>query len=138
MKKKNIVFLLIIIVLLSITATALFYSFYKVDYIKEFNMSMVVGDHIGIGIIKGELSFGMVPPGQGSSTRNIDIYNSKNYPLKVNIKKYGEIKDWVKVSPNGFIIGVNENRQVNFEASPPVNTEYGNYTGKIRFYFIKT
>ena len=137
MIKKNIILLLIIVAILSITTTALFYSFYKVDYVKEFNMSIIVGDHMGIDVSGDKLSFGMVPPGQGSATRNVNVYNSKNYPLKVNVHKYGRIKDWVSVSPSNFIIKQNENKQVNFNAGPPEGTEYGNYTGKIRFYFLK-
>ena len=138
LKKKNIILLLIIVSILAITVTSLFYSFYKVDYVKEFNMSIIVGDHIGIDVSADELRFGMVPPGQGSATRNINVHNSKNYPLKVNVHKYGEIKDWVSVSPQNFIIKENEDKQVSFDAKPPSETEYGNYTGKIRFYFLKT
>lgn len=137
MEKKKIIWLSVIVAILSITATSLFYSFYKVDYVQEFNMSIIVGDHLGIDVSEDKLSFGMVPPGKGSATRQINIQNSKNYPLKVNVHKYGEMKDWVSASPNSFVIRQNENKQVNFDARPPQGAEYGNYTGKVRFYFLK-
>lgn len=137
MEKKKIILLSVIVAVLSITATSLFYSFYKIDYVQEFNMSIIVGDHIGIDVSSDKLSFGMVPPGGSSATRQINIQNSKSYPLKVNVHKYGEIKDWVSASPNSFIIRENENKQVSFDAKTPQNTEYGSYNGKVRFYFLK-
>lgn len=136
--KKKIILLLIIAAIISITLTSLFYSFYKVDYVREFDMSIVIGDHVGIDTSPDALSFGMVPPGGSSAKRNINIYNPKNYPLKVNVNKYGEIKYWVSASPSTFIIKENEGKQVSFVVSPPSNAEYGNHTGKVRFYFLKT
>ncbi len=137
MKKKKIIFLLIIVAVLSITATILFFSFYKVDYVQEFKMGIIVGDHVGIDTSPDELRFGMVPPGSTSTTRQINLINNKNYPLKVNVKKYGTLKSWVTTSPSSFVINPNENKQVNFKATPPPKTDYGNYTGKVRFYFLK-
>ena len=137
MKKKILIYLLITVCLISIALTALVYSFYRVDYVQEFDMSIIIGDHIGIDAGSDKLSFGMVPPGGTSVERKINIQNSRNYPLKVNVKKYGDIKGWVSVSPNSFIINQNEDKQVAFNAKTPQSIEYGTYTGKVRFYFLK-
>lgn len=134
-KKNHFFILLLVIALISITATILFYSFYVIEDVREFNMSLIVGDHAGFDVDTEKLAFGMVSPGGNSCTRFIDLSNKKDYPLKIYINFYGDFADWVSVSNNYFILNPGEEKKLSFSASAPGDAAYGNYTGKVRFVF---
>jgi len=135
MKKNNLFILLFIIVLISMTATILFYSFYTITDVKEINMSIIVGDHAGFDVNTEKLAFGMVKPAGNSCIRFINLSNKKYYPLKVYINFYGDLAAWVSVSDNYFMLNPNEEKKLSFTVSAPDGTSYGNYTGKARFVF---
>jgi len=135
MKKNYLFILLLVIALISITATNLFYSFYIIADVKEFNMSLIVGDYAGFDVDTERLAFGMVSPGGNSCIRFIDLSNKKDYPLKVYINFYGNLAELVSVPENYFILQPNEEKKLSFSASAPRDAAYGNYTGKARFVF---
>ena len=134
-KKNHLFILLLVITLISITATTLFYSFYIIDDVREFNMSLIVGDHAGFDVDTERLAFGMVSPGGNSCIRFIDLSNKKDHSLKVYINFYGNFAEWVSVSENYFVLKPNEEKKLSFTAAAPKNAAYGNYTGKARFVF---
>ncbi len=134
-KKNHFFILLFIIVIISITATMLFYSFYTVSDVREFNMNLIVGDHAGFDVDSERLAFGMASPGGNSCTRYVFVSNKKDYPLKVYINFYGNLADWVSVSDNYFILNPGEEKKLSFSATAPEGAAYGNYTGKARFVF---
>jgi len=134
--KKNYLFiLLLVIALISITATILFYSFYIVEDVREFDMSLIVGDHAGFDVDTEKISFGMIMPAGNSCTRYVFVSNKKNHPLKVYISLHGNFADWVSVSDNCFVLQPGEEKKLSFSASAPRDAAYGNYTGKARFVF---
>ena len=135
MEKKNLFILLLIITLISITATILFYSFYIIADAREFNMTLIVGYHAGFDVNTERLAFGMVSPGGNSCTRFIDLSNKKDYPLKIYINFEGDLADWISVSDNYFIINPGEEKKLSFSASAPKGSAYGNYSGTARFVF---
>jgi len=135
MKENHIFILLLVAALVSITFTILFYSFYKIADVKEINMSLIVGDHIGFDVDTEKLTFGMVKPAGSSSTRYIDLSNKKDYPLRVYINFYGSLAECVSVSENYFILNPGEEKKLSFSAIAPRNAAYGNYTGKAKFVF---
>jgi len=134
-KKNHIFILLVVIALISVTATILFYSFYVIADVREFNMTLIVGNHTGLDVDTEKLSFGMVMPKSNSCTRYVFISNKKNYPLKVYINFYGNLAEWVSVSENYFVLLPGEEKKLSFSASAPGDAAYGNYTGKARFVF---
>ncbi len=135
MKKNHLFILLLVITLISITTTILFYSFYVIENVREFDMSLIVGDHAGFDVDTEKLSFGMVMPAGSSCTRYIFISNKKDYPLKVYINFYGNFADWVSVSDNYFVLKPDEEKKLSFTANAQKDAVYGNYTGKARFIF---
>jgi len=136
--KKNYFFILLfVIAIISITATMLFYSFYIIVDIREFNMTLMVGDHAGFDVDSERLAFGMASPGDNSCTRYIFVSNKKDYPLNVYINFYGKLAEWVTVSDNYFILEPGEEKKLSFSASAPEGSAYGNYTGTARFTFKK-
>ena len=133
--KKNYFFILLfIIAIISITATILFYSFYIIADVREFNMSLIVGNHTGFDVDTEKLAFGMVMP-TSSSTRYVFVSNKKNYPLNVHINFYGNLAEFVSVSDNHFVLKPSEEKKLSFSATAPRNAAYGNYTGTARFVF---
>jgi len=134
--RKNCFFILLfVIATISITATILFYSFYIIADVREFNMSLIVGDHAGFDVDTEKLAFGMVMPAGSSSTRYVFLSNKKDYPLKVYINFYGDFAEWVSVSEDYFVLQPGEEKKLSFTASAPRDAAYGNYTGKARFVF---
>jgi len=134
-KKNHFFILLFVIVIISITATIFFYSFYTIADVREFNMTLIVGDHAGFDVDSEKLAFGMVMPASSSSTRYVILSNKKDYPLNVYIDFYGNLAEWVTVSDNYFVLEPGEEKKLSFSASAPVNATYGNYTGRARFVF---
>ena len=134
--KKNYFFILLfVIAIIGITVTILFYSFYIIADVREFNMTLIVGDHAGLDVDTEKLAFGMVIPASSSSTRYVLLSNKKDYPLNVHINFYGDLADWVSVSDNYFVLQPNEEKKLSFSVTAPRNTAYGNYTGTARFVF---
>ena len=134
--KKNYIFiLLLVIALISITATVLFYSFYIIVNVREFNMTLIVGSHTGIDVDTEKLSFGMIMPAGNSCTRYVFLSNKKDYPLKVYINFYGKLAEWVSVSDNYFVLRSNEEKKLSFTANAQKDAAYGNYSGTARFVF---
>ena len=134
-KKNNLFILLFVIALISITATILFYPFYLIENVREFDMSLIVGNHTGFDVNTEKLTFGMITPTGSSCTRYIFISNKKDYPLKVYISFYGNFADWVSVSDNYFVLKPDEEKKLSFTASAPRDAAYGNYSGTARFVF---
>ena len=134
-KKNHFFILLFIIAIISITATILFYSFYIIADVREFNMSLIVGNHTGFDVDTEKISFGMITPTGSSCTRFIDLSNKKDYPLKVYINFYGYLAEWVTVSDNYFILKPGDEKKLSFSATAPKAAAYGNYTGTARFVF---
>jgi len=134
-KTKYLIVLLFIIAIISITATNLFYSFYVIEDVREFNMSLIVGDHAGFDVDTEKITFGMVKPAGNSCTRFVFISNKKDHPLKVYISLHGNFADWVSVSEDYFVLQPGEEKKLSFSASAPGDAAYGNYTGKARFVF---
>lgn len=137
MKIAKFFLLLIFAVVISIFLTYFFYNSFIIEEIITLDMVVKVNDHFGLNADADAIKFGMIMPGT-SGERSITVDNSAAYPLRVVILKSGYIADWVKVSENNFILKENENRQVIFKVSAPENSNYGNYTGKVKIIFKKT
>ncbi len=134
-KTKHLVFLLFVIALISATATILFYSFYVIDDVKEFNMALIVGNRTGIDVDTEKLTFGMITPAGSSCTRYVFVSNKKDYPLRAYINFYGSFAEWVSVSENYFVLKPGEEKKLSFSASAPEDAAHGNYTGRAKFVF---
>ena len=132
MKRYQLVVLIICVALLSMSATLLFYSFFKVRYIEAIPMDIKVSDHIGINIDADALHFGAVME-TGCNNRFITVKHKYDYPMKVMISIIGELEAWTSIEENDFILNKNEEREIRFTVCPPEDViKYKNYTGTAR------
>jgi len=136
MKISRFLFLLAIAALISAFLAYFSYSYFVIEKITKLDLSVKVDDHFGLNADTDGIRFGMVKPGT-SSERSLLLSNNASYPLRVEILKYGEIADWVRISENNFVLQSRENKQVNFTVYAP-NVEYGNYSGTVKIIFKKT
>lgn len=136
MKRKNLIFLLVLVVIATAAAVAIFYSFFVIKEIKTIEMHVKVDDYVGFNLDTDKLYFGTVMPG-GSAKRSIKISNHYGYEIKVKIYTGGIISNWVYLNNTKFILQPNETIDVPFTVNVPKDTPYGNYTGKIKIVFTR-
>ena len=85
---------------------------------------------LGLSADPWNLNFGIVPEGKNFGKRFVDLVNLKEKDVKVILRVYGNISDFVKFSKNDFILHPKENVtvEVGFYAE---GASVGNYTGVI-------
>lgn len=137
MDKKQVAILVVIVFLLGMTATSLFYSHYLVENVMIVEMSLEVGDKLGFNLEENVLNFGRTAPGVNSVTRFIEISNIEDYPIVIKIKTSGELSEWVTTSEDNFVLEAGEIRKVDFVAAPPPDAPQGEYYGKVRVLAMK-
>lgn len=136
MKLGKFILIAVAVSLISFSLTLLFYSYYIVQDVQELGMKMKVGDVVGVDTNNSVISFGIIPAG-GSGERPIILKNMWDEPLKVNIKKSGEMAKWVYFSENGFILEKNETKEIKAKAVPSDDARKGVYTGEVKFIFTR-
>jgi hypothetical protein len=142
MSKKNIKHLklpklLIMIILIFIIYIGLIYIFYyslAVYKVVEYDVYLIVGNKIGFDLSTEYIHFGIVPP-NGSSTKNVFIYNNEDKKLKLQLKLEGNVSQFVYVKDFSPTIMPHENKTLTFYAIVPGNASYGNYSGKLKIIF---
>lgn len=132
--RKNASKVIPLLVLLSIATVFLIYRG-SVEYI-EYNMSLEVGNSMGANLGADALYFGRVPK-DSTASRKISIANNYHSQRKVIIKTYGELKDWVYISRNNFMIMPGKETNITFTAKVPKNATNQNLTGKVRIFLTK-
>jgi len=135
--KSSFISILILVVLLTVILTIGIYQYIVIDY-KEVKTGIIVNADLraGFGIMKGNdfLYFGSMYRG-GMVEQKVDL--KSDYRAWVKIKIEGNISDFVSVSENNFILEPYQQKEITFTASIPETAIPGNYTGDIRFYFLK-
>ena len=134
---KNIAAFVIIGLLIGFTAALMTYSFWYVEKVRVYNMTLIVYDHIGFDVDNETLAFGMVMPGTASSTRFLNVANGRDYPVLVQFTGTGEMAQWVSLHNTEIVLDPYETREVRVSANPPAEVAYGNYTGKFKIVFKK-
>jgi len=122
----------ICIVAIAIALYSLISSLVKMSSIRTIDVNFSIGDYVGFNLDQEVLNFGTTIPG-GTSTRIVELVSDK--PLKVHITVEGQVKDWMKISDNDFIM--DGKKEVGFAISAPVDMPKGNYTGKVTIFFMK-
>tara|TARA_Y100000310_G_C20700537_1_gene829406 strand:+ start:6555 stop:6977 length:423 start_codon:yes stop_codon:yes gene_type:complete len=124
------IFYFVLISLTAIAVTIYAYTFYNVVGYVEYQVNYSIGDSIGFNLDEGPINFGTVIPGTRTA-RNIEIKSDKD--AIVNI--YIEDLDDVSPDENNFFIEAGETRSVDIVLFIPGESEYGDYSGKIRIIF---
>lgn len=138
MKKSN-KFYLIIVFIFILSCLLFLFSFYlnKNIVLDEQGVftSLMIGDKVGFDTNNTALTFGMIPAG-GSSQRNISLENSYNFPIEVEFKLKGDIKEFL-VFDKVVYLSAGEVKEIAFYAQAPPSSEFGNYSGIFSVVFKK-
>jgi len=137
MKSGKILLLVLITILTSFSLTVLFYICYIIEDIQQLDMKMKVGDTPGFDTNTSVISFGIIPNDGGSGQRPVILRNIGGNPLKVYIKKGGEMAEWVYIPENNFVLEPNGEKELIFTAIPSKDAEKGAYKGKVYFIFVR-
>ncbi len=137
MKKSSLAILLLIMAAAGFCLAIVSYSFFYVEGAREYNASIMVGDHIGFNTDNTSVAFGMVMPGSSSSARFIKLSNKKDYPIKAEFSFSGDIARWIKARERRALLQPGEEKKIRLSADVPASVEYGNYTGKVRITFTR-
>ena len=135
MNQKQVIVLLVAALMLGAAVAVIAYSFFYIEGVKVYDMSIIVGDHIGFDVDNMTLAFGMVMPGSSSSTRFIVLENWEDRPLKVEFRASGDIADWVSLGSQEMILQPSEIKKVPVSATAPPDAEFGEYSGIIKIIF---
>lgn len=138
MNKKNFTILLVFLACIAVFGTTLAYMNIKVEKMADYDMHVHVDDYIGINAQSDKIWFGTVPPGERAK-RDLVLRGSEEDDLKVKIKAFGELKDWISVEDNHFVLPKGEKMNLTVRVYIPDNATLDkNYTGKLRTIMEKT
>jgi hypothetical protein len=138
-KKVSLLLLMLAIIILSLPI----YIFWAVWWedtgsvvrTQEIMMDVYIEDRIGLTADTDALHFGIVMPG-GGARRKLTLDNHENYPASVTIESYGDIKEWVTVSENDFIINPLSSKRISVSLSVPVDEKLHSYkNGTLKLIF---
>lgn len=110
--------------------------FHNTLWIKEYNTTILVGDHHGADIDTEVLAMGMVIPGGSSNARDLILTNDYDFPVKVTLIKEGDMKDWLRM-PSSVTIPPNSTESIGVSAHVPLGVPFGEYEGKLRAIFTR-
>lgn len=101
----------------------------------KYDIIFKVGEknNVGFDIGTDALRFGTVPLG-ASASRNITIENNGNKAI-VQLEVNENIKDWIILSENNFLLSPYENKTIIVQLEVPEQAETGNYTGTLKILF---
>ena len=126
-KNKLIVFIFILSLIVFLFA---FYLNYSATLKKEeIIATLIIGNKTGFDLNATALTFGRITP-NSNLQRNLIIKNNYNFPIKVKFDAKGEIKKFL-VFDKAVHLKKGEEKNVAITAISSVNSEYGNYSGKI-------
>jgi hypothetical protein len=127
-KMHAAVFILVILIIISIIN--IHFNSGIIEKKKFYAKIIVSGEYYGIDLNSSALTFGAVMPG-GSASRNIVIENKYSCDIKIETYATGNIKDFIIVSENNFVLGKDEAKTVSFIVGVPKDAAFGTYDGEI-------
>lgn len=133
MKPFRVFIFLFITFLIITTLTSLFYIFYVIKDIIEFDMDVEVDNKIGFNLDSDAIHFGTVPAGN-KITRYMSINHSRGKPIRIGLKAFGEMGKWLDYSDNGFVLEKNKKRIITLTLYVPEDASVSKYNGKLRVY----
>jgi len=132
---KRVILMLVVIFFIGIYLTFLFYQNYKIiDYFEISARVKIQESGGGFNLENTSLNFGKNFPG-GWGQRFIEINSSKD--AIVRIKAVGDMENFLTFSDNNFFLPANKHKQVSVTMDVPENISLGNYTGKVKIYFLR-
>lgn len=132
---RKILFLISVIILSIVCTNLILHHFFAPHKIIKYEMSLIVGDHVGFDLSKEAITFGMITP-SGTGTRHINLNNGKE-ASQIHIIASGQLTSWVSVSDNNFILKPYENKTLDIIVKVPSNAKFGEYNGNLKMSFLK-
>jgi len=137
MRTKQLLILIALIIILTVSMTTLYYSYFKVVKVERAEYSFWVQSHVGLVGDKDAVKFGGVTPG-GVGKRYLSFRNTFEFPVKIKIQVNGDDSEWISALDNDFVLQPAESREISLIVSVPVFATYGNRTGVVIAHYIRT
>lgn len=102
---------------------------YAVKYPIKVNVSKDKGKY-GVSPLTDSLDFGDLPQGSRSA-RYVTLENSSGSAVYIVVHARGEISNFVRIKPNGFVLKGGEKVKLTFELNVPASANEGNYEGRV-------
>jgi len=134
MKLRYFLILLIIIIPIFAILTFILYQNYVIVEVQTIESHIIIMNGYGFNIDNSKLYLGGVPPG-GIAFRNFTVNNTGTEGRNIEIKEFGELKDWSRIYPSNFYLGPGESQPVKYYVQTPGRVSFGNHTGRINIYF---
>lgn len=136
-KKKTITLLVVWFFTISIIfLTASLTLSTLVQEFKNLDVRLTVANHLGFNTDTDKLYLGTVPRGNTAS-RSVIIENNEYKKSIVRLKVFGELKNWITVSENNFVLKKGESKIVKVEANVPEDAELKNYESRLVIFFTR-
>lgn len=136
MRKNKFFIILLLVILFSALSTYFIYNHFIIVQEKEYDLDLIVADMAGFNLDNDKIHFGTLPAGNNAE-RKLNVQNNYNYDVKVNVKTYGNLSEWIYVNENNFWLESKENKEVVLKAYVPKGTEQGTYEGKLEIIFTR-
>ena len=103
--------------------------------VETLDVSFDVGESPGFDLNTSLLTFGRMTQG-GAGTRTVIMENFYNFDVLIETSISKNLKDFI-VSKKEFVVKSGEKVLVPVSLTVPGDTEFGNYSGQIKFVFMK-
>jgi len=143
LKKKKLIYIIILLFILSVVSSiitgTLLLNKEKIDVVAvtEIDAFFMVGNRSGFAIEDEYLNFGMITPG-GASNKEITLHSFGDEPVLVYVEFGDNLINYTWVSDNNFILEPHNNVTLSFSAGNVDELEFGNYTGKVKIYYLNS
>lgn len=126
------IFFVISIILFSasITFSAIVQEF------KTLDIQLTVANHLGFNTDTDKLYMGTVFRGNTAS-RNVLIENKEYEKSVARLKVFGDLKDWITVSENNFVLKKGESKIVEVKVTVPENAQLRDYDSRLVLTFTR-
>lgn len=135
--RKTVIKLIIVIFTISIIALIISLTFLAVvQEIKTLDIQLTVANHMGFNVDTDKIYLGTVPAGNTGS-RGIIVENKEYEKSVVRLKVRGELKEWITVSENNFVLKKGESKLVKVEVKVPQDAAFKDYQGRLLVIFTR-
>jgi len=137
---KTTTALVIIVFLIGFGSTMMYYAFYKVNYMKLYEIKIETTSDRTVGFnADPDLHFGRVPMTGGTSEKELNLNNDESFPVRVQMRVTGDAAKFVIVEENNFILGPGESRKLKVKAViPDMFNKAEVYWGEAKIIFFRT
>lgn len=135
MKTLQLIVIIFCALMISAGLTALAYSTLTVRATQTIPYEFELSDHSTFNLANDKIYFGSTIPGSGLVIRHATVSNSDKYPVRVEIKAFGELSDQVRYSENYFELQPGETKNIDLMIGSEYGTPFGEYSGFVKIIY---